>query len=108
MLFRREISFFLLIAFTFISVPKELIHELHHHEDNLHLPCSFNSGGTNLTEEHIHCEYLNLQVQPFSFSYNFISEITSYSYSVFLIAETNSFPFPHKEIISPRGPPFIV
>lgn len=59
---RIWLSWLMLSAFLFAITPKEFIHELSGHEDTKEC----NSGSTtSVSQGHIHCQILQLQVNPF-------------------------------------------
>ena len=60
---RQITSGFLLAAFLFAIAPKEFLHHLAGHEDTR--DCA-TDGVTAVSAEHIHCQILQLQVNPFT------------------------------------------
>lgn len=64
--FRKIIADFLLVAFLFAVTPKEFIHALAGHDDTS--ACK-HDGSMVIEESHVHCQVLQLQVNPFYQSY---------------------------------------
>lgn len=60
--FRKIIADFLLLAFLFAVTPKEFIHALARHDDTS--TCK-HDGSLVIEKSHVHCQVLQLQVNPF-------------------------------------------
>ena len=105
---RQLFSYFLLFVFILVSVPKELIHELHHHEDTVHHSCPTNFNGYKIEDHHVHCDYLKLEVQPYSFYNTLVVDFIPYYYSVFSVKENPFLKPQQKELITLRGPPSFI
>jgi hypothetical protein len=107
MSYRQALSYILLFVFTLVSVPSDLIHELHDHEDTDHVYCETLPGQHAVSTVHIHCDYLKLEVQPYNFAATFYYKFISAEFSEFKIKETGFFYFSLPGTNHLRGPPFI-
>lgn len=105
---RQALSYFLLFVFTLLSVPKELIHELHHHEDTVHHLCNHDFSDEKVEGQHLHCDYLKLEINPFIRNSNFFLQIVTVDYAEFNSQQQFEFYFPVSAINHLRGPPFRV
>ena len=84
---KRYVAILMLLVMTAYSVPKELLHELHHHVDTVDRP--FKSGaGKEVGTKHIHCDVFNFNgpvlfssVHFFSFSDDFVPNCYSPSFN---------------------------
>ena len=100
-------SYLLIVVFTFISIPKELIHELHH-DDSIHHSCSIDFSDFKIEDHHIHCDYLKIEVQLFHFNSYFNINYFTFNFSSFLVKENLNFQLQKKEIFQLRGPPALI
>jgi hypothetical protein len=64
--FREFISVFLLLCSALFIVPKELIHELSYHHDTIDACHNDAASETALSNEHHHCDILEVFVQPYN------------------------------------------
>jgi hypothetical protein len=80
---KRYLAIGLLLVMGVYSVPKELLHELHHHTDTVDSP--FTSNNTReISTKHIHCDVFefNGPVLFYSFQiFTFSVDFTPYIYS---------------------------
>jgi hypothetical protein len=99
---RQITSGFLLVAFLFAIAPKEFLHHLAGHEDTR--DCT-TDGVTAISSEHIHCQILQLQVNPFTESDAVIMTVQPF----FPEVNTMLLPASHDFVAAPtillRGPP---
>lgn len=58
---RKYVSWFLLVLFSFILIPVELIHELHGHEETHCQP-----GELKFENQHVHCKMLQIEAQTYT------------------------------------------
>ncbi len=104
--FQKSIALFLLAVISFFITPKELIHELHHHEDSMDVLC-MDACKDHVSEQHQHCDVLQLTTPPLyhhvaSFSFNVVSIPFS-----FLVKSTTSYVADRAFSFYLRGPPEI-
>ncbi|MBL4654426.1 MAG: hypothetical protein JKY33_01205 [Bacteroidia bacterium] len=81
MLLKRTISYLIILSLGLVVFPKELVHELHEHEDTIHKLCEKHSG-PHFEKEHTHCDILNFQFPPFFHTYTLINMITPFLFEV--------------------------
>jgi len=67
-LFKRYIGLLLLLLFMGYIVPRELVHDLVHHQDT-HDHVSSIGGDVRIDNSHQHCDVLKLQGVPFALSF---------------------------------------
>ena len=84
---KRYVAILMLLVMTAYSVPKELLHELHHHVDTVDAP--FKAGNSReVGTKHIHCDVFNFNgpvllssIHFFSFSDDFVPNSFSPTFS---------------------------
>jgi len=80
---RKYLAIGLLLVMGVYSVPKELLHELHHHTDTVDTP--FKSDATpDVGTKHIHCDVFEFNGPVLFYSYQvftFSEDFTPYIYS---------------------------
>ncbi|MGI8892389.1 MAG: hypothetical protein ACR2GN_02905 [Bacteroidia bacterium] len=108
MSFRQALSIFFLCVFAIITVPKELIHELHHHEDTLHIECSRDFSGTRVEDHHIHCDYLNFEFKPFNSESFFPLNYFTVDFTELVTRTINDSFSPPESVNYLRGPPSFI
>ena len=99
---RQITSGFLLAAFLFAIVPKEFLHHLAGHEDTR--DCA-TDGVTAVSSEHIHCQILQLQVNPFTEGDVIILPVQPFFQEVKTMLLPASHSFVAATTILLRGPP---
>lgn len=66
---KKYISFFLLLVLSILIAPKDLIHDMHHHDTiDVH---SHNNSDVNIGEQHHHCLVLQLSFPEYYKSIEF-------------------------------------
>jgi hypothetical protein len=73
----------MLLVITAFCVPKELLHELHHHTDTIDNNYTANSN-KEVGSKHIHCDVFQFNGQVLFYSYqlfSFTEDFTPYTYS---------------------------
>ena len=105
-IFQKHISVFLLAVISFFIVPKELIHEFHHH-DTVDAIC-MDDCKDYISNIHEHCDALQLNTPPLyhhvaDFSFHFVSLPFS-----FLVKNTSADIANRAFSFYLRGPPALV
>jgi hypothetical protein len=74
----------MLLVITAFCIPKELLHELHHHTDTIDVTYAANSNH-EVGQKHTHCDVFQFNGPVLFYSYqifNFSEDFTPYIYSV--------------------------
>ncbi|MBC9930884.1 hypothetical protein [Chitinophaga qingshengii] len=100
---QKILAVILLGVFTLNTVPREFIHLFagHHDTQDLHAPV----GGVTVSEEHRHCDFLQIGVEPFEqYTTTFISPVRPliWVFQLLDLPETSYVPY---RDLSPRAPP---
>ena len=104
---RSIMSIILLIAFSWFSTPKEIIHLFSNHHDTLHVV----DDGVDLhfSAEHHHCELLKVDqhftAPTFDFPYFDFEQISLFYLTPEICFYTGQYAKLYPQEISPRGPP---
>jgi hypothetical protein len=80
---KRYVAILMLLVMTAYSVPKELLHEIHHHTDTVDTPFKTNAT-SEIGIKHVHCSAFefNGPVLFYSFQiFTFSEDFTPYLYS---------------------------
>ncbi|MGN7820173.1 hypothetical protein ACTJJB_08580 [Chitinophaga sp. 22536] len=101
--FQKILAVILLGVFTLNTVPREFIHLFagHHDTQDVHTPV----GGTVFSEQHRHCDFLQIGVEPFDqYTTDFISPVRPviWVFQPRPLPETSYVTYRH---LSPRAPP---
>ena len=86
-----------------IIIPKETWHLLTDHTDT---NCEFNTG-SNVEEEHTHCEMLQFESSSYDYQCTEVSKLESNFYFNYINQETVFSKLLIEEYISLRGPPLV-
>ncbi len=101
----KIIASFLLLVLSVFIVPKELLHELHHH-DTIHQTHT-NDSGTQVDKIHHHCIVLQLSAPPFLAALNYFNILPSETNLTFYCVKGSRY-FSHFFNLSQlRGPPAV-
>lgn len=105
--FKKHIAVFLLTLFSVYILPKELLHELCHHEGVEHCTTDVASDGLNFSTIHKHCLLLDHAPEPITYNnltfdfapltFSFLVPVTHYHAPVVFSVE-------HAPL---RGPPVV-
>lgn len=106
-IFRRLVGLFLLAAISVFIFPKELIHEFYHHEDSVDLICSDGCEG-HISNEHQHCDVLQLNLPPLYFHVIGFSFPTSDLLCSLSVESCSNYHFASSPFLFFRGPPSLV
>jgi hypothetical protein len=104
---RSYISLLLLAAFSVLAGPKEIVHELLSHHDTEDVHCT-DSCRDHFSEQHRHCDVLQLSSPPLCLSVN------NFSFSFETVASSVAslpalgYHFSSSPFLFFRGPPAIV
>lgn len=101
----KIIASFLLLVLSVFIVPKELLHELHHH-DTIH-QSSTSEEGTQIENIHHHCIALQLHSPPFISSLNYFNVLLESSKITFYDRNEGHYFSHFYNLNLLRGPPAI-
>jgi|ERR1041385_2330700 hypothetical protein len=104
---RRFFSIFLLAIISFYSVPKELLHAFSSHHDTEDVICT-DYCAHHFTNEHKHCEMLQLSVPPLHYSLQNFSFVLSGLLMIAPAEKTHEYHFSLSPFLFFRGPPALV
>ena len=101
-LLRKITAYLLLSAFSVILAPEYLVHEFTGHKDTVE---SYFGKGLVVTQKHIHCESLQLQVQFFTETESVSLPSVFIQHTELSVAPVKNYSFNNQYYTSLRGPP---
>ena len=104
--FRKHISIILLAAISLFLAPKSLLHEFLNHQDTEDFVCT-ETCGHHLSNEHQHCDVLQLSTPPFYNHLNNISFSSTELLCVISFESKSSYHFSSSPFLFFRGPPSV-
>ena len=104
---RRFLSVILLAVISFYSAPKELLHQLTNHHDTEDVICT-NYCKQHFTNEHKHCEVLQLTTPPFNHPINTLYFISDKLPCTISFESTGNYHSSYSPFLFFRGPPSLI
>ena len=101
---KKHISLFLLLVISVFIIPKELVHSIIDHHDTEDVR-TVPDAPQSIEHQHIHCEFLKLNVPLYFSDFKFLSFSQPAIYFVFNVANIQNISGSSLELFTLRGHP---